>query len=749
MERNVLLSRIKNRNFRIRIGLVLGYLVLMVMILPRAFRLDYSYEIGKKWQSKTLKAPFDFAIYKSPQQLTLQKQLAASQVPDVYQIDSVGMQDSRREIRRELTEVFEALQTLELARQAGDSISYRQQLQRLTSFQLSETNWQEIGRISGSEETEQIVLLADRIAVDVYARGYLDQIRTDTTMRFISLGIARAEEAYVPVDGLITNQAALIQLVERQLLSLPPEVALIMRQLIIRHLQPNYLYNEGITRSAIAQRMGMVSPLQGKVKENEVIIENGQMVTETTAEIIESLILEQKNQFGSNNRWLTYLGQFLIVTTLTLLLLVHMSVYRPRIYFDNRKLSLILFTYILAVSGMVVATKLTEVAERLQELLGPNVNLSYIYLAPACLVPIFISSFFDNRLAFLANFVVALYGAVLVQQSLEYAYIQTIAGTVAVYSIRRMRKRETFFFSLGYIFLAYAAAYISYNLLSKNSFDLINYNTLLLFAINVLLTVIAYNLIYLLERLFGVTSDLTYLELLDTNHPLLLELARKAPGTFQHSLQVANISEATILEIGGNALLTHVGALYHDIGKMANAHYFIENMSEEDKEHNPHSKISCEESAEIIIGHVKQGIEEAHRYHLPKEIIRFIETHHGTTRVEYFYRQYIREKQCNEPTGEELFRYPGPLPYSKETAVLMIADSIEAASRSMKHPTFEKLDALVDKIIDFKINDRQLENSSLTFKDLAIIRKSLKKQLHSIYHGRIEYPKENVLNPTV
>jgi putative nucleotidyltransferase with HDIG domain len=342
----------------------------------------------------------------------------------------------------------------------------------------------------------------------------------------------------------------------------------------------------------------------------------------------------------------------------------------------------------------------------------------------------------------MSNILVALYGGVLIQQSLEFVFVQIIAGTVAVYSLRNLRERQEFFYTLLYILLAYIISYISFNLFSKGDWGGISLQTLLLFLINVVFTVIAYNLIYVFEQVFKQTSDITFLELLDTNHPLLKELSRKVPGTFQHSLQVAAIAEATINEIGGNALLIHVAALYHDIGKLINHKYFIENMSEEDKRDNPHDKISCKESARIIIGHVSEGVRIAKENHLPKEIIQFIESHHGTTRVEFFYRQFLEEEKCVEPEGESLFRYNGPLPATKEMAVLMIADSIEAASRSIQDPTPEKLDQLVNQIIDYKIRFNQLDNSSLTFKDLKIIREVCLRQLLSIYHARIKYPKQ-------
>ncbi len=421
------------------------------------------------------------------------------------------------------------------------------------------------------------------------------------------------------------------------------------------------------------------------------------------------------------------------------ILLVYLAFDRPRIYFDNNKLALIFFTFVITVGLMVLTSRIGNYVLR-QGSTQPS--LSFIYLAPACLVPIFMRNFFGLGTAFLCNLLVAFFGAVLIQQDLEYAFVQTVAGTVAIYSMTNLRKREQFWYTLLYIFIGYVLSFLIYNLYSKGGFRGIDYPNILLFMGNALATVIAFNLIFLFEKLFGITSDLTYLELLDTNHPLLKELARKAPGTFQHSLQVANLAESVISEIGGNELLTHVGALYHDVGKMPDHQYFIENMSEEDKRNNPHEKVSNLESARIIIGHVAKGVELANKHHLPKEIIQFIQTHHGSTRVEYFYRNFLKEKEENINIDESAFRYPGPKPFSKETAVLMISDSIEAASRAMSKPTPEKLQKLVDSIVNYKIEDGQLEDCNLTFKDITTIRRVLHKKLISIYHARIEYPEE-------
>jgi putative nucleotidyltransferase with HDIG domain len=340
---------------------------------------------------------------------------------------------------------------------------------------------------------------------------------------------------------------------------------------------------------------------------------------------------------------------------------------------------------------MVLALQLEHVITR-----GPG-SISLIYLAPTCMAPVLLSNFFDSRTGFIVNILAALFGAVLIQRGLGFAFVQIIAGTVAIYSLPRLRDRRVFFYTLVYVLIAYAVSFFSYELFSKGNVETIQYQTIILLVFNVALTFLAYPSVYAFERIFGVTSDLAFLELLDTNHPLLHKLARRAPGTFQHSLQVANLAESIIQVIGGNALLVHVGALYHDIGKMEHPDFFIENINLED---SPHNHIPFTESAEIIINHVKEGIKLAEKYHLPNEIITFIETHHGTTRVEYFYRQYVKAQGCNEPEGEEAFRYPGPRPYTKETAALMIADSVEAASRAMKEYTEEGLKKLVNNIID-------------------------------------------------
>lgn len=728
----------RDREFVIRAALVIGFVALMTLIMPRSIRFQYQHEVGKIWKAEALKAPFDFAVYKTPDSLAADQSRAAAAVLPICVYDSQQVAVGRERLLTEWNQFQRRLEEYHSLEEDGDDAALGNLAQ--TYFQ------RELGGIIPRQFPEnqswqrQLEARLPALAEAVYAKGYLQEV-PDTQYQFLLVVTNRGTEWELPISSLLVGEESLAAFLRQNTNDLPEAQSQLLARLGQRALGPNLRYDPQLTVERREERMSWVSPLAGFVQEGETVVEKNQSITPEISRRLESLMKEQARISGQDRRAGVVAGQFVLIFLLTLLMFTFLRVNRPQIFFSNQKLALLLTTILLVVAAMVVATKLSDVAVRLTDLFGPNINLSYIYLAPACIVPIFMNNFFDHRVAFFSNLVVAFFGAVLIQQGMEYAFVQLIAGAVTVYSLRRLRKREVFFYTLGFIFLGYTVAYVTFNLYSKGNLDVINFHTLLLFGINVVLTVIAYNLIYLFEQVFRVTSDLTYLELLDTNHPLLKDLAKKAPGTFQHSLQVANIAEAVVSEIGGNALLIHVGALYHDIGKMAYPRFFIENQQHEGFKGSPHDTLDCQESADIIVGHVAKGVALAHKYHLPRELIHFIETHHGTTRVEYFYRKHLKEKQCRAPEDEELFRYPGPLPFSKETAVLMLADSVEAAARSVKQPTVESLEKLIDQIIDHKINDQQMVNSPLTFRDISTIREVLKKQLLTIYHGRIEYPK--------
>ena len=396
--------------------------------------------------------------------------------------------------------------------------------------------------------------------------------------------------------------------------------------------------------------------------------------------------------------------------------------FRKDIFNDNAKITFILFVIILQV---------------LMSKSAINSQLFSIYLLPFCILPIIIRAFYDTRVALFVHLITVLIISFMAPNRFEFAFIELLAGMVAIFSIVNMRNRSQIFISAMVIFITYSISYVSITIIQEGGGEVITWLDIAWFAISAILTLFSYPLIFIFEKIFGFTSDVSLLELSDTNGKLLRKLASIAPGTFQHSLQVANIAEEAIYEIGGNALLVRTGALYHDIGKMEIPMYFIENQA---NGMNPHEDMSFDESAAIIISHVIKGVEIAKAHNLPEQIIDFIRTHHGTSLTAYFYRSY-QKAFPEEIINETKFHYHGPIPFSKETAVLMMADSVEAASRSLKKYDVESIDNLVESIINTQIEQNQFVNADITFKDINTLKKIFKKKIMSIYHVRVEYPR--------
>jgi putative nucleotidyltransferase with HDIG domain len=398
-----------------------------------------------------------------------------------------------------------------------------------------------------------------------------------------------------------------------------------------------------------------------------------------------------------------------------------MFTFRNDIYNENRNIVLLL----LLITIMVSFTTFVM-----------NINVSYIMAVPICLVPIIVRTFYDTRLALFVHILTIIILGFLVPNSFEFLFMQLITGIITIISVVHLHHRSQFFFSSLMILLSYSVIYIGMTLMQEGSFEQLSRANFLMFGISALLTLFSYPLIYLFEKIFGMVTDVSLIELSDTNSKLLRELAIKSPGTFQHSLIVSNIAEEAARAIGANSLLARTGALYHDIGKMDMPMYYIENQS---GGINPHDDLSFEESARIITGHVIRGIEKARQYKLPETIIDFIRTHHGTRYTQYFYQKFKNESG-DVPFDESPFRYRGPVPHSKETSILMMADSIEAASRSLKAPTEPEVSELVERLVDYQVEQKQFRNSSLTLREISTIKKIIKKKLLSIYHIRVEYP---------
>lgn len=492
-------------------------------------------------------------------------------------------------------------------------------------------------------------------------------------------------------------------------------------KLISNHLKANYIYDEQLTDKLEENALNSISLTRGMVQKGELVVAKGTMVNSAIFQKLESLrAAYEEDAKVAGNRNLVLLGQLLLAGLIISLLMVFLYLFRRDIYDDNRQISLIL----LIITGMLVTLSWAI-----------RIKIPSVYYIPFCIVPIIIRILFDTRLALNIHLLVVLIAGFFVPNSFEFAFLQISAGMVAIYSIKNLIKREQFLISALLILLNYFIAFLGISLIRDGSLTDIEWSNFIPFIFSVLLSLLAYPLIYAFERVFGITSDVTLMELTNTNSKLLRDLAFKAPGTFQHSLQVANLAEAAIFKIGGNALLVRAGALYHDIGKTVNPQFFIENQN---RGSNPHDSISYEQSAQIIIQHVNKGIEIAKKHQIPDMIIDFIRTHHGNTRVDYFYQSFLK----NFPekfVDENIFRYPGPIPFSKETAVLMLADSVEAASRSLKEPDAIGISDLVERIIDYKLEQDQLANSNITLKDIETIKLIFKTMLMGIYHVRIDY----------
>lgn len=487
-------------------------------------------------------------------------------------------------------------------------------------------------------------------------------------------------------------------------------------------LQPNLVLDEARTSLELDSRLSQLSHSSQMVMAGDRIIAKGEEVTAEKGQIIKSLEAENDRRFSEKySLWGQMAGQLLLAVIAFVALYMFLKNTRHRILEDDRKV-LFVMMLILLMSALVA--------------LVVRVNPDWVLLVPLCIIPILMRVFFDMRVALYIHLTTVIILANLVPNSFEFIFYQLVTGMMSIIAVRNLERRSQFFVLALVIFVSYSFIYTAGVLSQDTNLLSLSADKYLMFFLNAILTLLAYPLIYLFEKLFGMTTNLTLMELSSTNTPALRKLSRRAPGTFQHSMQVANITEDLVNEIGGNALLAKVGALYHDIGKVRNPLYFTENQN---SGFNPHNELDYVESAEIITSHITNGLELARSYHLPAEVQDFIRTHHGTTYTGYFYAKEL-ERHPDGDFDTTRFRYPGPRPYSRETAVVMIVDTVEAALRSLKNHTKESTDEMIDRLIDSKISAGQLDNCALTYGDIARIRKFLKDKMMSIYHVRVEYP---------
>ena len=667
---------------------------LIVFIFPREGKFKYEFQKGKPWQHVDLIAPFDFPIYKSIEEVESERKVVELKMKP-YFFKSGRIQ--KEELERFSVE-FEKAWSKAIV---NVEIDENQVTQLKTNFQAS----------------------GEKLLNHIYKQGIIE-IHASIEGEGSDFEVAVVEsnvEVVKPIADFYTLKSAFLYIntslensnkLGKQMLSSSVENC----------LKVNVSYDAETNEFVLKQELESISPTSGMIQKGERVASKGDVLTEEQYKILDSLRTEFESQIGeSSSLTLILLGQIVLVALLILSLALFLYSFRTEIINSDAKIIFLLFLIVLFVFGAKIFLSIE------------NINL---YLLPFCVLPIVIRTFFDIRVALFTFLVTVLIVGFIAPNPYEFIIIQMITGMLTLLGIVNLRNRSQLFISALVVFSVYSLVYLSIGLIQEGSFQTTNWQFLGWFFGSAMLTLFAYPLIYIFEKVFGFVSDVTLMELADTNNDLLRQLNMKAPGTFQHSLQVSNLAEEAIRAIGGNALLMRTGALYHDIGKMNMPNYFIENQN---SVYNPHSELAPEESAAIIIEHVINGIELAKKSKLPDIIIDFIRTHHGTTTTRFFYKQYINDNP-DEKDAAKRFKYPGPLPYSKETAVLMMADSVEAASRSLSKYDGESIEKLVNNIIDSQVRELQFENADITFKDISEIKKMFKRKLMSIYHVRIEYP---------
>lgn len=671
----------KNQSLLYKFILYVLAVGLIVYFFPKGGKFKYEFQKGKPWQYETLYAPFDFSIKKTAEVLRAEKEAIRAQQIPYYNIQ--------------------------------DSTALRSEPQLISALQ------QYTSALKNTKDSTQIVSKAIQILKSIYAKGLLDR----------NTAGALSPQLYV-VNG---NAAVLYE--RSAFLSVPELIPFIRAQAnwealhnkapfletaLLEALTPNVVYNKALTEKAISAALGNISLTRGFVDKGKLIIAKGTVVAQENYKILLSLKGEYESElWTAANYYIIILGYTLLVALVMMMLFLFLAKYRPNIYRDNTQVTFILVN----IFFMVLFTTLVV-----------KYNDSFVFVVPLCILPLLLKTFFDARLGLYVHVLTVLILGFVVPNSFEFIFLQIMAGIVTILSVTALYKRANLFVSVGQITIIYMLGYLAFHIIQEGAFSNINWVVFGLFALNGMITLFAQPLIYIYEKLFGLVSEVSLLELSDTNSKLLKELSNKAPGTFNHSLQVANLAEAAANEVGANAMLVRVGALYHDIGKMNHPTYFSENQI---TSVNPHHELDPIDSAKIILDHVTDGIAIAKSYNLPDRLIDFIRVHHGTTQVYYFYK---KAQELNPNVSAAMFTYPGPLPFSKETAILMMADAVEAASKSLKNPTYLEIDAFVEKIITSQIEANQYVNANITFKDIAAIKKVLKGKLTNIYHLRVAYP---------
>ena len=661
--------------------LILSSSILILYIFPLGGQFKYEFQKGRVWQYPDFYSPFDFSILKS----------------------DIEYKNDQEEAVRDLKPYLRA--DLDLRDQV--IINYSD---KSTVFFKDKAS---------SLVSDSLYTFGKKLIDEIYTYGVLPHNYSHKGNSDILL-IQEQLEIPININELFKSEILFKYITTRLNNSSFIQYEDIFKDLFFEIIAPNISIEKKFYETSKQQMLQNISRSRGFVASGELIVAKGELVNDDTFEKLSSLRNEYTLQKDDKSSIWIQIGYSILIVLIFTLLLLFIYTYRVNIYKNNRKLTFIFFNILTVITAVTLTV---------------NYNTDYVFAVPICILPLIMKAFFDARLGLFTHVLTVLLIGFIVPNSFEFVFLQITAGIITIKSVAQLYRRANLFISVGQIVLVYLIGYIAFTTIQEGSILKISFTPLALFILNGLLMLFVQPLIYIYERLFRLVSDVSLLEMTDTNSILLKELSDKAPGTFHHSLQVANIAEAAANEIGANSLLVRVGALYHDIGKLTAPMYFSENQT---ANISPHDRLSPKQSADIIIDHVAEGVKIANKHNLPERVIDFIKTHHETSLVYYFYK---KQKDLNpDEIKLEDFSYKGPKPFSKETAILMMADAVEAASKSLKSPNIDQLQEFVDKIIDGKMEEEQFNSSDITFAEIETVKMVLFKKLINVYQLRIEYP---------
>jgi putative nucleotidyltransferase with HDIG domain len=666
-------------DFLIRAALVIGTVAIIVWLMPRSSEFSFNAEKGRPWIYSDLSAPFDFPIYKSDEAISKERD-SLMKLYEPYFI--INKEVSGKEIRQFYKDYSNGIPGL-----ANDYLS----------------------------------IIANRLR-DLYATGIMNSsdyanLHQDTTRLIRVIDGKNANSVSITKINSVVSAYEEIFLDE----TLAAHREILKKCNLNDYLAPNLTYDKERSEASLNELHNSIPLATGLVQRGQKIIDRGDIVDTKTYNILMSFKKEMERKHENAPRLsLTILGQILYVTIIITCFTVFLTLFRKD-YFEKARSSAMLYSFILFFT--IIACIMV------------SHSVLHIYMLPFAMVPIFVRVFMDSRTAFMAHMTTVLVCASILQHPLEFIAVETVAGMIAIFSLRELSSRSQLFWTAVLITIGMALTNISLDWIRTSDISRISYSEYNYITINGVLLFCSYPLLYLIEKAFGFTSNITLIELSDMNKELLRKMSEVAPGTFQHSIQVGNLAAEIARKIDAKSQLVRTGALYHDIGKIANPIYFTENQSGV----NPHEKMGSIDSAQMIISHVTEGIKMAEKYDLPTVIRDFISTHHGQGKAKFFYVQY-KNAHPNDDIDELLFTYPGPNPFTKEQAILMMADTVEAASRSLPDYTEKTIRELVNRLIEAQVAEGYFKECPITFRDISYAKTVLIEKLKTIYHTRLSYP---------